>query len=292
MKQAEYSNIKESINNTTHKQSKTKTVYVVNFTSIRLLIFSLSAFALVVFIFVIGFHLGSSKPTKVANYDDVRSALLREDGNTFSSSSVPENTSSLDIEPLTPSKESELVNLKTMSNPLESTTFQENISLNTESASQNYNEYTKALSEELNAINNSIREKTDLSLNTPNTTYTPPTIEYTVPKAKPTVKKAEDTKISTKVPYSSSVASGDIIYFIQVAVIFNKESAYKEKDRLTAKFPKVFIKEDLANDASSTMYKLKIGRFDTKADAEKVLAEIKKVSGYKDSYIYTDKKVK
>ncbi|WP_346678769.1 SPOR domain-containing protein, partial [uncultured Brachyspira sp.] len=53
---------------------------------------------------------------------------------------------------------------------------------------------------------------------------------------------------------------------------------------------KAFIKEEASSDGK-TMYKLKVGRYDTREDAQKALAEIKKISAYKDSYIYSDKKV-
>ena len=38
------------------------------------------------------------------------------------------------------------------------------------------------------------------------------------------------------------------------------------------------------------MYKLKIGRYDSREDALAALSEVRKIPAYKDSYIYSDKK--
>ena len=55
-----------STNLNNHQKNK-RTLYIVNFTPIRLLVFSVSAASLVLFIFVIGFHLGSSKTSYASN---------------------------------------------------------------------------------------------------------------------------------------------------------------------------------------------------------------------------------
>ena len=53
---------------------KKKTLYIVNFTPLRLSIFSACSILLILFIFILGFHLGSSKPNNansVANNENV-----------------------------------------------------------------------------------------------------------------------------------------------------------------------------------------------------------------------------
>ena len=146
------------------------------------------------------------------------------------------------------------------------------------SSEDRYNEYTKNLASELDAINANIKGE-----QTPNSTYTPP--EQMIASVKPIEKK----EVTTTVPYTRS-SSQDSIYFIQVAVGFDKDNTYSVRDTLKAKYPKTFVKEEVGSDGK-TMYKLKIGRYETREDAQKVLAEIKKNPVYKDSYIYSDKKV-
>ncbi len=59
-----------------HQKNK-RTLYIVNFTPIRLLLFSVSAASLILFIFVIGFHLGSSKVSYASNNSaDISSDIL------------------------------------------------------------------------------------------------------------------------------------------------------------------------------------------------------------------------
>ena len=146
------------------------------------------------------------------------------------------------------------------------------------SSEDRYNEYTKNLASELDAINANIKGE-----QAPNSTYTPP--EQMIASVKPIEKK----EVTTTVPYTRS-SSQDSIYFIQVAVGFDKDNTYSVRDTLKAKYPKTFVKEEVGSDGK-TMYKIKIGRYETREDAQKVLAEIKKNPVYKDSYIYSDKKV-
>ena len=268
-----------------HQKNK-RTLYIVNFTPIRLLVFSVSAASLVLFIFVIGFHLGSSKVnyasnnsaevssdilmrenTQVINNLDTTDALAMADNLNSQENSMQE-TSIID---------SNIDNIEHLNNNVSSSSSSSIIREGV-SSEDRYNEYTKNLASELDAINANIKGE-----ETPNSTYTPP--EQMIASVKPIEKK----EVTTTVPYTRS-SSQDSIYFIQVAVGFDKDNTYSVRDTLKAKYPKTFIKEEVGSDGK-TMYKIKIGRYETREDAQKVLAEIKKNPVYKDSYIYSDKKV-
>ena len=247
---------------------KRKTLYIVNFTPIRLLIFAISSVALILFIFVIGFHLGGSKPMHVSNNsEDSISALMR---NAQDAENMATETSAADM----PNNDITALN--------EYDTVNNSIIREGNTSADRYNEYTQNLASELDAINENIKEKDTAGL-APNTTYTPPQQMVSIAPVK-TATTAKST-----VPYTRS-SSTDSIYFIQVAVGYDKDNTYSARDSLKAKFPKAFIKEETMSDGKM-MYKLKIGRYETREEAQKALAEIKKIPAYKDSYIYSDKKV-
>lgn len=262
-----------------------RTLYIVNFTPIRLLVFSVSAASLVLFIFVIGFHLGSSKAAYASNNSaDVSSDILMRENtqainnlDTVDTLAMSDNLNSQENS----IEESNIVdsNIDNIE-PLNNNALSSSSSIIREgvSSEDRYNEYTKNLASELDAINANIKGE-----ETPNSTYTPP--QQMIASVKPIEKK----EVTTTVPYTKS-SSQDSIYFIQVAVGFDKDNTYSARDTLKAKYPKTFVKEEVGSDGK-TMYKLKIGRYETREDAQKVLAEIKKNPVYKDSYIYSDKKV-
>lgn len=247
-----------------------KTLYIVNFTPIRLFIFSASAVLLILFIFILGFHLGSSKPNNgIANnniIDNSSDILMRTsddaintiDLNTNNILSISENYQNLE------NNNSSIIR--------ESSTSEDR-----------YNEYTQSLALELESINQNIKEKDTANLS-PNATYNPPQ-QF----ARANSSSTSETSIATRKPYTPS-SSADSVYFIQVAVGYDRANTYSARDNLKAKFPKAFIKEEASSDGR-TMYKLKVGRYDTREDAQKALAEIKKIPAYRDSYIYSDKKV-
>ncbi|WP_300367921.1 SPOR domain-containing protein [Brachyspira sp.] len=254
---------------------KRKTLYIVNFTPIRLLIFSISSVALILFIFVIGFHLGGSKPVHINNNtDDSISALMR---NAQDTENMTTEASTVDMpnEDFIALSEYDAVNNNNNS-----------IIREGNSSADRYNEYTQNLASELDAINKNIKEKDTAGL-APNTTYTPHQQLASIEPIKSSA--ANNSSSSTRVPYTRS-SSVDSIYFIQVAVGYDKANTYSERDSLKSKFPKAFIKEETMYDGKM-MYKLKIGRYETREEAQKALAEIKKIPAYKDSYIYSDKKV-
>lgn len=85
---------------------------------------------------------------------------------------------------------------------------------------------------------------------------------------------------------SSTPAKGTTIYFIQVAVSSDAAIAERERAFLKAKFPKTFSVEDVIK--GQKVYKLKIGRFATRAEAETTLKSVRAIPAYKDSYIYAD----
>ncbi|WP_295160731.1 SPOR domain-containing protein [uncultured Brachyspira sp.] len=242
---------------------KRKTLYIVNFTPIRLLVFSIGCTALILFIFVLGFHLGGSKPIHAGNNSgDSISALMRnaqDEDNMYaeiSTSDMPDNNiSALD----------------------EYNANNNGIIREGSTSADRYSEYTQNLALELDTINENIKDRDTAGLS-PNTTYTPPQQAANIFSAS-----------SSRVPYTRS-SSSDSIYFIQVAVGYDRDNTYSARDSLKSKFPKAFIKEEAMSDGK-TMYKLKMGRYETREEAQKALSEIKKIPAYKDSYIYSDKKI-
>ena len=247
-----------------------KTLYIVNFTPLRLLIFSACGVLLILFIFILGFHLGSSKQATVNSNNSVID----------NSSEILMRTSDLDSE-----NKGDNLNISDYDNDilaLSDKPENNNSSIIRESLSSEdrYNEYTQNLASELDAI---IKEKDNLS---PNTSYNPPEQFASVKPTTPT--KVSESSTITKKPYTPT-SSTDSVYFIQVAVGYDRDNTYSARDNLKSKFPKAFIKEEPSSDGK-TMYKLKVGRYETREDAQKALAEIKKIPAYKDSYIYSDKK--
>ena len=277
-----------STNNTSNiknnfEYGRKKTLYIVNFTPLRLLIFSVSSILLVLFIFILGFHLGSSKPNNsnsMANNDDImdnssqilmRTEELAGNRNFANSNFASSNFESANNDILTLSENTQNDSYNDYNNS--------SIIRESSTSEDRYNEYTQSLASELDAI---IKEKNNLS---PNATYNPP---QQFASATPTPATVSESSTITKRPYTPT-SSADSVYFIQVAVGYDRENTYSARDNLKSKFPKAFIKEEATSDGK-TMYKLKVGRYDTREDAQKALAEIKKISAYKDSYIYSDKK--
>ena len=248
-----------------------KTLYIVNFTPLRLFIFAASSVLLVLFIFILGFHLGSSKPNNsnsMANNDDIidNSSQILMRTEELSGNRNFENSNN-DI--LTLSENTQNDNYSDYNNS--------SIIRESSTPEDRYNEYTQSLASELDAI---IKEKNSLS---PNSTYNPPEQFASITPA-----PVSESSTITKRPYTPT-SSADSVYFIQVAVGYDRDNTYSARDNLKSKFPKAFIKEEATSDGK-TMYKLKVGRYDTREDAQKALTEIKKIAAYKDSYIYSDKK--
>ena len=270
-----------STNNTKNnfEYGRKKTLYIVNFTPLRLLIFAASSILLILFIFILGFHLGSSKPNNqnsMANNEDIidnsSQILMRTEELSGNRNFASSNFASSDFE-------NSNNDILTLSENTQNDNYNNNSSIIRESSTpeDRYNEYTQSLASELDAI---IKEKNNLS---PNSSYNPPQQFASV---NPT--PVSESSTITKRPYTPT-SSADSVYFIQVAVGYDRENTYSARDNLKSKFPKAFIKEEATSDGK-TMYKLKVGRYDTREDAQKALAEIKKIAAYKDSYIYSDKK--
>ena len=270
-----------STNNTKNnfEYGRKKTLYIVNFTPLRLLIFAASSILLILFIFILGFHLGSSKPNNqnsMANNEDIidnsSQILMRTEELSGNRNFASSNFASSDFE-------NSNNDILTLSENSQNDNYNNNSSIIRESSTpeDRYNEYTQSLASELDAI---IKEKNNLS---PNSSYNPPQQFASV---NPT--PVSESSTITKRPYTPT-SSADSVYFIQVAVGYDRENTYSARDNLKSKFPKAFIKEEATSDGK-TMYKLKVGRYDTREDAQKALAEIKKIAAYKDSYIYSDKK--
>ena len=269
-----------STNNTKNnfEYGRKKTLYIVNFTPLRLLIFAASSILLILFIFILGFHLGSSKPNNsnsMANNDDIidnsSQILMRTEELAGNRNFASSNFASSDFE-------NSNNDILTLSENTQNDNYNNSSIIRENSTPEDrYNEYTQSLASELDAI---IKEKNNLS---PNSSYNPPQQFASV---NPT--PVSESSTITKRPYTPT-SSADSVYFIQVAVGYDRENTYSARDNLKSKFPKAFIKEEATSDGK-TMYKLKVGRYDTREDAQKALAEIKKIAAYKDSYIYSDKK--
>ena len=272
------------------KSKKSKTLYVVNFTSRRVALFFVSCVSLIIFVFSIGFHLGNSKEN-IGTDDNSMSLLMREDSSAFNSMAVPAGSEDISKNIETIPENSSIIDMTTLSQP-------GNNSVIERSDPASYNEYTSNLANELNDINDKVKDGLE---KTPNTSYVPPKQNtyplpdgaptqqnlYPLPDAQPPVQFGTSTV--TKVPYGASSSEIDVIYFIQVAVGQNKEFSYAARDRLKESHSKAFVVEDTLQNGS-TMYKLKVGRYETKKEAESALASIKKNPEYRGSYIYTDKR--
>lgn len=294
MNQTQYQNIEERGSSVDIPNiSKRKMLYVVNFTPLRLFVFSVSSLALIIFIFVLGFHLGGSKPDLNNNRDsDARALLMREGDNPIASSSLVPGSEVENNLNTTPDIASNL-SMQTMSKVEPSSEIvRENAPVENKNVSENYNEYTQNLALELSTINESIKKGGQIKTENPNTTYTPPKQNVYVesPTIEPKTSALKEASTVTKTPYTKDLSSGNLVYFIQVAVGYDKKNSYEARDILKKRFPKVFIKEEMSSLDAKMMYKLKIGRYETRDEAQKVLSEIRKISAYKDSYIYTDKK--
>lgn len=272
------------------KTKRSKTLYVINFTSRRIALFFVSCVSLIIFIFSIGFYLGNSKESTKTN-DHSMSLLMREDATTLSSVAVPSGSDELSKNIQTPPENSSIIDMTTLSQP-------GNDSVIARSDPNSYNEYTTDLANELNSINNKVKDGLN---NSPNTSYVPPQQNtyplpdglpsqenlYPLPDSQPPVQFGGSTV--TKVPYGATSSDSDVIYFIQVAVGENKDFSYAARDRLKINHSKAFIAEETLENGS-TMYKLKVGRYETKNEAEVALTSIRRNPEYRDSYIYTDKR--
>ncbi len=105
--------------------------------------------------------------------------------------------------------------------------------------------------------------------------------------SQPTTTKTATTSTSA---VSTKTSENGLVYYIQVAVAGAEKTANTERDYLRSKnFTKAYVVDGIAKDGS-TMYKLKIGRYATRAQADQALALLKSLSSkYADSYIYSDK---
>ena len=272
------------------KSKKSKRLYVVNFTSRRIALFFVSCVSLIIFIFSIGFYLGNAKEN-IGTDDNSMSLLMREDSNAFNSMAVPAGSDDVSKNIETLPENSDIIDMTTLSQA-------GNNSVIERSDPSSYNEYTSNLANELNTINEKVKDGLE---QTPNTSYVPPKQNtypvpdglpaqenlYPLPDAQPPVQLG--TRTVTKVPYGATSSEIDVIYFIQVAVGQNKDFSYAARDRLKESHSKAFVVEETLKDGS-TMYKLKVGRYATKKEAESALASIRKNPEYRGSYIYTDKK--
>lgn len=272
------------------KTKRSKILYVINFTSRRIALFFVSCVSLIIFIFSIGFHLGNSKESTKTN-DNSMSILMREDTTTLTSIAVPSGSDEISKNLDTTAENSSIIDMTTLSQPGDNSVI-------ARSDPNSYNEYTTGIANELNSINNSIKDGVDKS---PNTSYVPPQQNtyplpdglpsqeslYPLPDSQPPVQFGTSTV--TKVPYGATSSDRNLIYFIQVAVGENKDFSYAARDELKKNHVKAFIAEETLKNGS-IMYKLKVGRYETRDEAENALASIKRNVKYRGSYIYTDKR--
>ena len=134
---------------------KKKTLYIVNFTPLRLSIFSACSILLILFIFILGFHLGSSKPNNansMANnenvIDDSSQILMRTEELTGNRNFENSNNDILTL--------SENTQNDSYNDYNNSSIIRESLS-----SEDRYNEYTQSLASELDAI---IKEKDNFTL--------------------------------------------------------------------------------------------------------------------------------
>lgn len=256
-----------------------KTLYVVNFTPKRLVLFMASSFSLIVLVFIMGFYIGNANMETSKENTSSLSLLLPEDPNTLTSSSVPGIGKDVDNS-LTPSggpSSLDIIDRVTLNRPGDESVTVEKIN------PEYYNDYTDKATKDLNSSFEKITK--------PNMSYMPQ-VEKMYPKPDPppplefSSKDNNSGSIITKEPYNKYSSDKNLIFFIQVAVGYNRDFTYGELRELKQEYANAFIMEEATK--NGTMYKLKIGRFNTRVEAEKVLSEVKRK--YKDSYIYTDKK--
>lgn len=272
--------------------SNKRKLYVLNFTPFRLIAFVVSFFVVFIALFTLGFSLGSGKGNnsnaKYLSKDASGTLLMREDNTTLNSASVPVADGILlnDIN----SKPNETVSdMKTLREIGSSSIVTDNTEVDANTSVANYEEYTASLNRELESMNKNIKNQFDIKdAPSARTTQKPDDmyIQVPIPDSLPPVKTSSISKV-TKTPYTSDVEDGSL-YYIQVAVGYNKNFVQKESENLKKISAKTFVKEDKKD--GTTMYKLKIGRFTSRTEAEKVLKEVRKLQAYKDSYIYTDNK--
>lgn len=261
-------------------------IYVLNLTPIRLgVILGVIAFAIIL-MFSIGFQTGLKKSAKSKTTDNAvqdKDILFRENSQAANMmpSAVKEGKTSntiIDMASLGETKPSRApeINMKITGG-----------SDIPQSLAKDFDDIDKMIENKKQDI--SITSSDDIQMSSvpgenkqQNQTYK--AAEVTKKAPAPVVKK-ENTAVKTPVEKES-----DVVYFIQVAVVANKEAAESDKDFLKKRFPRAFVKEDLAKDGSK-IYKVKIGRYENKDDIEKALSDLKNIAArYEGSYIYKDKK--
>lgn len=284
--------------------NRLRSMYVINLTSTRMGIVLGVLFSLILLIFIIGFQIGSSKDKGlVANgeVDTSREELLFRSNadkdiiNVANANANANANASGHVRTSEPTR-SDIVSIDLLS--------QNNATTTTGGGAMATDDISSMVSRDLEDLGRSLNSgggssaQASQSINSVSSTdalmnsYANSQPASYIPGEK---NNSSSTFTGGQQPQNTSTtrsqsSSSDLVYYIQVAVTTTEKSANAERDYLRAKsFNKAFVVDGIAKDGS-TMYKLKIGRYPTKTQAEEALSTLKSLSSkYSDSYIYPDK---
>ncbi len=276
-------NYKTSRQSAHPKSSRLKSMYVVNLTATRVGIVAGVFFSLILMIFVIGFQMGSGKDKKpVATTNSSSEELLfrsNADKDIINVANVGNNVRTSE-----PTR-TDIVSIDLLSQNSSTATS----SVATDDISSMVSRDLQDLGQSLNSSSKSANSinSTDNLLNS---YVNAEPASYIPGENTPSTFTVSSQTQTQSVSSSSQTSDNGLVYYIQVAVAGTERSANAERDFLRGKsFTKAFVVDGIAKDGS-TMYKLKIGRYTTKSQAEQALASLKALSSkYSDSYIYPDR---
>ncbi len=282
--------------------SRRKSMYVVNLTPTRIGILSGAVCAAILLIFVIGFKIGTSKDKDVVasgNTSHANEDILFRSNASKDMISGAENNSANTANTIVSKNTGYYRNTEPARTDI--------VPMDLLSDNRASNSHNIATDDINNMINKDLQEMGQSLNNSPSKSVSTKEVllnSYTdaepvsyIPGEKNTSTSTFANTSSSSATVSKSVNSGSsqtsengLVYYIQVAVASTEKSANIERDYLRSKdFVKAYVVDGVAKDGS-TMYKLKIGRYATRAQAESALYALKTLSSkYNDSYIYSDK---
>ncbi len=283
-----------------------KPMYVINLTPTRIGIVAGSFFAIIFIIFVAGVQIGTHKDKDVLASSNVNNSNANEDILFRSNASrdvisVPEdnrdNRANTIVSKNTGNyRNTEPTRTDIVSMDLLSENRASSHSVATDDINNMINKDLQEMGQSLNRGSQSQPMTTQDALlnsymNSEPASYIPgekstssSSISTPQPVATKTVSSANSSSSSAK------NSEDGLVYYIQVAVVYVEKAANVERDYLRSKdFVKAYVVDGIDKDGSTT-YKLKIGQYATKAQAESALYALKALSSrYSDSYIYSDK---
>ncbi len=295
--------------------NRLKSMYVINLTTTRMGIVIGSICAIFLIIFIVGFQMGSSKSENtVAKSNTNEELLFRSDAaqNIITGSEVNvANTINQNNKPFTVSEptRTDIVSMDLLADNRSSGNniatdditsminrdledLGKSLNNNNNSGSQSQSSAVKTL--DARESRASQEELLNSYINSSPASYIPGEKSTASSSVLTSTPKPTTTKTVTSSASSSSSTSktseNSLVYYIQVAVASTEKPVNIERDYLRSKdFIKAYVIDGVGKDGE-VMYKLKIGRYATRAQAESALASLKALSSkYSDSYIYTDK---